>query len=183
MYNRGTLYAFMSCPRPECAIGFAAEYSVINYALNPREYIFTRIIKGSPKKGNTPVEISDLSPGFEKIYNQSFHAEQIGLDEIAGVGYRKSLEFLIKDYLIIKYPDKKEDIKKTFLGICINNWVEEKKKKKTTKRAAWLGNDHTHYVKKWEDKDLNDLKILIQLTVNWVQSELLTNELDSSMPE
>lgn len=34
-----------------------------------------------------------LSPQFVKIYNQAFQAESQQLDEIAGLGYRKALEF------------------------------------------------------------------------------------------
>jgi hypothetical protein len=30
-------------------------------------------------------------------------------------------------------------------------------------RATWLGNDETHYIKKWPDKDLSDLKKLIDI--------------------
>jgi hypothetical protein len=55
--------------------------------------------------------------------------------------------------------------------------------KTTASRATWLGNDETHYVRKWEDKDLNDLKKLIDLTVHWVSAEILTGELAVSMPE
>ena len=36
---------------------------------------------------------------FLTIYNQSLSAEDNNLDQIAGIGYRKALEFLIKDYL------------------------------------------------------------------------------------
>ncbi len=42
------------------------------------------------------------------------------------------------------------------------------------KRAAWLGNDETHYVRKWEGKDLEDLKRLISLTIHWIEMEKLT---------
>lgn len=32
----------------------------------------------------------------------------------------------------------------------------------------WLGNDETHYVRRWEEKDLSDLKRLISMTVSWI---------------
>jgi len=90
------------------------------------------------------------------------------------VGYRKSLEFLVKDYCILKQPGAAEEIKKTLLGQCIGTWVEDPKVKECAKRAAWLGNDETHYLRKWESKDINDLKILITLTVNWIHNDILT---------
>lgn len=39
-------------------------------------------------------------------------------------------------------------------------------------RATWLGNDETHYVRKWENKDLKDLKNLIDLTVYFISMSL-----------
>jgi hypothetical protein len=49
------------------------------------------------------------------------------------------------------------------------------------KRAAWLGNDEIHYVRKWEDRDINDLKILIELTCGWVRNNLLTEKYMAEM--
>ncbi len=49
--------------------------------------------------------------------------------------------------------------------------------------ATWLGNDETHYVRKWENKELSDLKKLVELTVYWVASDILTRELEASMPD
>ncbi len=40
-------------------------------------------------------------------------------------------------------------------------------------RAIWLGNDETHYERRWMGKDLQDLKVLTKLTVNWIHSEAL----------
>ena len=55
--------------------------------------------------------------------------------------------------------------------------------KTCAKRAAWLGNDETHFVRKWEGKDIEDLKTLIQLTINWIQSDILTRDYEEKMPE
>ncbi|MCW3087660.1 MAG: hypothetical protein JWQ78_1046, partial [Sediminibacterium sp.] len=124
-----------------------------------------------------------LSPTFCIAYNESEEAENFNLKEICGVGYRKALEFLIKDYLILRNPSKEEDIKKQLLGACITQYVKNENIKQTSKRAAWLGNDETHYIRKWQDKDLKDLKLLINLTINWIEMELLTEELILDMPE
>jgi hypothetical protein len=50
------------------------------------------------------------------------------------------------------------------------------------KRAAWLGNDETHYVRKWEDHDLEDLKSLIKVTGNWIEMEAITKKYIGDMP-
>ena len=57
--------------------------------------------KGNHKKRKFQKEIEELSPDFVKIYGEAEFAEQENLGEICGVGYRKGLEFVIKDYLII----------------------------------------------------------------------------------
>jgi hypothetical protein len=105
----------------------------------------------------------------------------MGLTEICGIGYRKALEFLIKDYLISNLPDEEEHIKKKLLGKCINDYVENPNIKEMAKRAVWLGNDETHYIRRWENKDINDLKILIDITVHWIEMEVLTNKYKDDM--
>jgi hypothetical protein len=103
--------------------------------------------------------------------------------EICGVGYRKSLEFLIKDYLIKLDSTKEAEIKIKFLGKCIEEDIKNENIKNVAKRATWLGNDETHYLKKWEGKDLQDLKNLIDLTVHWLEMEDLTQKAIDDMPE
>lgn len=85
--------------------------------------------------------------------------------------------------MLQKDAEKSDQIKSIFLGKCISDFVTDIKIKECAKRAVWLGNDQTQYIKKWEDKDLLDLKKLIRLTVNWIESEILTNDLKNSMPE
>lgn len=116
--------------------------------------------------------ISSLSPQFIKIYNQAEQAEQWGLDEICGMGYRKSLEFLVKDFSILITPKKSEDIKIQPLGSCINDYIDSKRIKSLAKAATWLGNDETHYVRKHHDYDINTLKAFISAMVTFIDSEL-----------
>lgn len=127
--------------------------------------------------------IKDVSPDFEKIYNQAFYAEQLSLDQICGVGYRKALEFLIKDYLMLdKDESEKEIIKKKFLNNCIQEDVSDNRIKEVAKRAVWLGNDETHYTRKWVEKDVSNLKATIDLTVRWIENEIETKRLLEDMP-
>jgi len=116
------------------------------------------------------------------IYNEAFQAEQYRLTQICGPGYRKALEFLIKDYAIKKHPTKEQTILKEQLMPCITNYTIDNIKK-VAKRAAWLGNDETHYIRKWENNDLQDLKKLVELTVHWIEMEELTKSLESDMPD
>ncbi|WP_078428756.1 DUF4145 domain-containing protein [Alkalihalobacterium alkalinitrilicum] len=116
-------------------------------------------------------EILEVSSNFIEIYNQSLFAEQTGLTLISGIGYRKSLEFLIKDYLIFLDGEKEEEISKKPLGQCINE-LNNNNIKEIAKRATWIGNDEAHYTRKWGDKDINDLKKLIDVTVYFIAMDV-----------
>jgi hypothetical protein len=126
--------------------------------------------------------ITELSPDFCFIYNEAYAAEQMELNQISGVGYRKSLEFLVKDYLISLNSDKAENIKNNTLGNCIND-IEDTRIKEIAKRATWLGNDETHYIRKWESKDVSHLKILIDLCINWIDTDIETKKILEDMPD
>lgn len=122
--------------------------------------------------------IETLSPMFVETYNQALSAESYNLNQIAGIGYRKSLEFLIKDYCASKNPNDKDKIFKMLLGQCINDYIDDDKIKKSSKVSAWLGNDETHYIKKFEDKDINDLKRFIDTVVYFILYNLNVDEAD-----
>ena len=122
-----------------------------------------------------------VSTKFIEIYNQANKAETYDLNEIVGMGYRKALEFLIKDYLKQKFTDQSQNIEKKLLGKCINEYIDNPQIKKMATGATWIGNDETHYIKKWEDKDISDLKKLINLTVQWIVLEIMTKEYQDDM--
>ena len=127
--------------------------------------------------------IADISRDYVDIYSQAYIVEGWGLKLIAGVGYRKALEFLIKDYVGVLHPDKVESIRASNLSVCIKNWVDDGRVRKCAERAVWLGNDETHYLRKWADKDITDLKSLLKLTENWIESSILTEDYEKDMPQ
>jgi hypothetical protein len=108
-------------------------------------------------------------------------ADYHGLDDVFGMALRKAFEFLIKDYCISKHPDKEETIKDTFLGTVIKNYVSDTNIKICAERATWLGNDETHYERRWTGHDVKDLHTLIKLTLNWISNEQLTASYLESM--
>lgn len=174
-------YVFACCPNSDCNKHFVLGY---NYASQG----FTIVQPNSvPAQKQFSETIIHISPDFPVIYNQAFCAEQLSLNQICGVGYRKALEFLIKDYLLSSIieddAEKKENIKNKFLGNCIAEDVLNEQIKIVSKRAVWLGNDETHYVRKWTEKDVSHLKQLIELTVRWIESEIETQALLADMPE
>lgn len=107
--------------------------------------------------------IENISPMFCIIYNQALEAESHNLTELTGIGYRRALEFLVKDFLIHRNPDEAETIKSQPLGKCIQS-IDNKSINTLAEKSAWLGNDHAHYISKHADKTVEDLKKLINAT-------------------
>lgn len=124
----------------------------------------------TPEYQSFSEEIINLSPQFIKIYNQSLSAEKSGLDELAGIGYRKSLEFLVKDYLITFQHEDEIEIKKLELRRCVAK-IADTKILTLAKGATWLGNDETHYVRKHEDYSIAHLKLFIDALVSLINGE------------
>lgn len=165
------------CPCTACQHCFISRYQATvengNY-VNP--YILKEALPFKPADPVISKSVREISPEFVSIINQASQCEEHGLDQVAGMGYRKALEFLIKDYCVYKNPDNEDLIKKSFLGSCINDFVTTDNIKICAQRAAWLGNDETHYTRLFKDKDITDLKRIIKLTENWIENEILTEK-------
>ncbi len=126
--------------------------------------------------------VSNLSPQFVKIYNQALAAECAKLDELAGLGYRKALEFLTKDFCIYLHPDDAEKIKGFPLSKCIASYVDDPRIKTLAERSAWIGNDEAHYIRKQADRDVDDMKAFIKAMVYFVSMVLITEDAASMSP-
>lgn len=127
--------------------------------------------------------IISLSPQFDKIYNQALAAESSGLDEIAGLGYRKALEFLIKDYATYEHPEDTEEIKSKPFVQCIKSYISNEAIVTLAERSAWIGNDEAHYIRKQEDRDISDMKSFIQAIVYFIGMVLITEDAASISPK
>ncbi len=169
------------CPRPECEHYFVARYSIA--PPHQGRYSFSEAVPLTVEPTDRTDLIRKISPDFAAVCRQAEESELRNLKLICGPGYRKALEFLIKDYVISLNPDKTDEIKKMNLAKCIADFVENDKVRDVAQRAIWLGNDETHYLRKWDEKDMKDLKTLIELTVHWIEMETLTEEAIKDMPE
>jgi len=169
--NKRELEMVFRCPRKDCQSLFIARY--VSFGFNTM-LTYSRSVPSEPRDSDFSEQTRKLSPQYCEIANEAQKAEDAGWKLIAGPGYRKALEFLIKDYLCLAKPQDPEAIKKVQLGSCIANYVENEKVKAVAAHAVWLGNDETHYARKWNDKDLVDLKKLIDLTVHWIEMEEMT---------
>lgn len=174
------LFLHYVCRKDDCQRPFTAVFNHrydIHVNLGVRNYhSLSYIIPVLPESKEWPHEVIEISPSFSEIYNQAIACECHGYNHASGPAYRKSLEFLVKDFAINVNTEKEEVIRSKLLGQCINEYIDNEPTKQCAKRAAWLGNDETHYTRKWENKDITDLKMLIQLTVNHIQTTLLTKK-------
>jgi hypothetical protein len=158
-----------ACSNDTCNKIFLASYIPEGNSL-----IFNRFLNGLPKGPEWPRPIEDLKSGnpknlehpeqtrFVKTYLQSLVAESNGLDELAGMGYRKSIEYLVKDWAIQNIPEDKDKIEKSWLGAVIHDYYSGDLKE-ILERATWLGNDQAHYNKLFEEFEITVLKELIAL--------------------
>lgn len=119
--------------------------------------------------------IQTLFPKFYNIFVQSEKAQEEGLDEIAGMGYRKALEFLVTDFLL-EYPVegvRADWLKnpKTTLSNKISK-IPSTKVQNLSKAISYLGNDEAHYTRKHPEHDINSIKTFIRVLVSEVQNEI-----------
>lgn len=159
-------HAVYRCANEKCQRVFIVEYEGHQIGFGKFEYEFAKIFPKHNSKDLNDDVLYAISPIFIQIYNQAKQAEDMGLEQICGMGYRKALEFLIKDFVIFNNTDADtiEKVKKQNISRCIDDYIDNAKIKAISKKAVWLGNDETHYVRKWLDRDIVDLKKLIEIT-------------------
>lgn len=183
-YDYKYIDALYLCPRKECEKMFISYYKSEHRLDSPSGAKFYSLIEYAPftiKEIDFDDKILKISPMFVRIYNQAVTAEQRNLDQICGLGYRKALEFLIKDYLISENKDNIDKIKRKPISQCISDYEIDARIKSTAMRATWLGNDEAHYERRWEKEDIDSLKTLIELTMHWIIIEISTKEFEERM--
>jgi len=172
--NEHQLISLWSCTNKKCERKFPVLYEYNGGS----DYDFVRFLDGLPKGPDWPKPIEDLKSGktedkttegeeaiqtrFIKTYLQSLIAESEGLDEIAGMGYRKAIEYLVKDWAIKENPKDSDKINGLWLSAVIDKYYDGDLKG-ILERATWLGNDQAHYNKLFEEYDIDILKELIDL--------------------
>lgn len=70
--------------------------------------------------------IQNISVDFPMTYAQSEEAETHQLDHIAALGYQRSLELLLKDYLTLQFPEDSGSIKTESLGASMRRLSDKR---------------------------------------------------------
>ncbi|MXN90193.1 DUF4145 domain-containing protein [Flavobacterium sp. Sd200] len=171
--SKESLISLWRCTNMSCQRLIVCENELIG-----AEFVFIRFLDSCPQERIWPEPVlqlksagdSTLESKFIKTYNQSVQAENAGLDEIAGMGYRKSIEYLVKDLATAKFPNDIEKIKGKALAQVLKDYFTGDIKD-ILERAVWLGNDHAHYYKIFEQFDLTMLKDLIDYVLAELDKE------------
>ena len=179
----GWLEVYFRCTNKKCRRHFTALYRSSGRRGNLIGYDYERSVPTEPQSPEFEEIVKTLSPDFVRVYSQAVAAEAYGLTDIAGPGFRKSLEYLVKDYAIHLNQESSEKIKSAPLAKVIEQYLTGDKVPVVSLRAAWIANDETHYQRKWLDKDLQDLKKLIGATVHFIALEEMVVDLPKSMPK
>ncbi|MGC4431099.1 hypothetical protein ABWL48_13410, partial [Streptococcus suis] len=122
------------------------------------------------------IPISDdvelVSPIGKQIYVQALKAEHEQLDHIAGIGYRKALEFFVKDFSIVTNPDDEDKIIKMPLKQVIEKYIKDDDLKTFALASAYIGNDEGHYYRNNPDKDFSHLKNYLHGVIHYMEMKL-----------
>lgn len=162
-------YSIWICTHRDCRRMFVAVYELVGQG----KANFIGFLDGTTVGLYWPETILKMESKFITTYMQALQAEYYKLDEISGMGYRKAIEYLVKDYLIHKNNTLKGKIEDSLLAKVISDNfkdAQENDLKELLQRATWLGNDMTHYLKYHENFDINDLKELIKLVMDEIHS-------------
>ncbi len=155
---------------PSCNNDYFEKFIRIDENPNYKFYKSFEVYPYPEPQINLPKEIEDLFPQFYKIYIESVTAENHNLHEICGMGYRKAVESLVKQYAIELYPDDIEKIQKETLMQTINRFPSPKIVTLAT-AATWLGNDQVHLITQHPEYDIQELKSFISVLCSHIIAE------------
>ncbi|HEM9634204.1 TPA: DUF4145 domain-containing protein [Streptococcus agalactiae] len=149
----------------------ATKYSVNAYS-DRYEIEHIEVIPNLPSDIPISDDVETVSPIGKQIYVQALKAEQEKLDHIAGIGYRKALEFFVKDFSIAINPDDENKIIKMPLKQVIEKYIDDNDLKTLALASAYIGNDEGHYYRQNPDKDLKSLKNYLHGVIHYMEMKL-----------
>lgn len=116
--------------------------------------------------------LQSISPSFINVYNQALTSEYAGNVELAAIGYRKAVEVLIKDFAIkfLKKPEE-EVISKTLYS-AISEYCQDDFTIKSADVVRILGNDYTHYERKYPEMDFQILKSYLNMFTELIERKI-----------
>lgn len=159
------------CPDPECSRIYISLYLSHN-ADKKLELLY--IYPTKLPKILDPL-LQEMSPRFIESYRQANIAENHNCFDLAGSGYRNAIEILIKDYAIIELKEDPTTVAKKKLHICIKEYLGDVDLTRCADVVRILGNDNTHYERKYEELDFNILKTYMDIFIQLITTKLRIN--------
>ena len=142
---------------------------------NDLGFIFETAIPSRREPLHVKPEIQAISPNFVQIYTESMFAYHEDCMQIAGMGLRKAIEFLVKDFLISRHPEETEKIKRCATIDAIRK-ISNEEIKTLAERIEWLANDETHYVRLHPEFDTEGLFRLVEALMYFIVSDIRVQE-------
>lgn len=149
------------------------KYSFALYKVQDATAEFLGILPAVHKKPQLPESMVKISPRFVELYTQSFDAEQNSYFELAGSGYRNAIEVLIKDFAINELHISEKEVCKKTLSKAIESYLPNLNASISADVMRVLGNDYTHYERRYKDIDFEILKRYLQIFISSIDCEYL----------
>ena len=172
--NRTKAIAFWFCNG--CGDFFAVTYHLSKIYTNDYVGFEDSVIPPVMEKTVVPAEVLSVSPDFAELYEHAERAKNEGMTDLAGMGFRKALECLLKDTLIYLGQDESQ-VEKMTIANAIEAFEDNPRLKTAANNARVIGNDYTHYKARYKGYDIETLRKLISITCHWVCMEIETENL------
>lgn len=117
--------------------------------------------------------LSSISERFIDMYNQALQSEFVGNIELAAIGYRAALEILVKDFAIGELQKPIEEVKRKKLHDAIGEYLSQNELVNTADVIRILGNDYTHYERKYPQHDFELLKSYMEIFLKQIEVQYM----------
>lgn len=124
----------------------------------------------TPYKNEIHAKISER---FIDMYNQALQSEFVGNIELAAIGYRSALEILIKDFAITELGKPKNEVSGKKLFKAIEDYLGQTELINTADVIRILGNDYTHYDRKYPQHDFDLLKGYMDIFLKQIEYQYM----------
>lgn len=90
------------------------------------------------------------------------------MNDLAGMGYRKSLEYLVKDYAITELKKPEQEVSKKKLYNAIEEYLPNNMLINAADVVRILGNDKTHFQEKFQEYDVEVIKEYLDILIDQI---------------
>ena len=182
--ENGVVLLRFTCPRRDCDKKFAVLYRVGQCSYDSRKMVswwkgeivcFVPALM-SPRKRIPPVILEHI-PAFKEALRQAEAVEALDYSHAVGPTYRRALEILLYEYILLASPERKEELESAkTLGECINRLIESEVIQNLSTVCAWAGNGLTHVRPDESGLGLSDLKDLLEAIMFFIAQHLTARD-------